>query len=267
MAGGRRPRAGTPLHHKHRGENAARCVSGEFPAQPTETQARRHALADSAALVGRQLTLATLGLGSRHEASEGPIHPQTTRSPVFHSATRGQVRILLGDVDRLELGPPQGGLLATRNVGGLLEMSVGSAEYFFELDSRDGAARMWPLLQQQVAAAHSASTGQESSPGLFPASGGSVADELAKLAQLKNDGVLSAAEFEQLKERVLADDRTAVSMARQSALAPVSPPTAADPVQRTSSGPVRQDSRACPACGTSNRADRRSCWSCSARLD
>lgn len=54
MAGARRPRAGTPLRHKHR-ENAARCVWREWPAQPAETQARRHVLTGLSRL-GREVT-------------------------------------------------------------------------------------------------------------------------------------------------------------------------------------------------------------------
>jgi hypothetical protein len=128
----------------------------------------------------------------------------TDQQLVFHSASRGQVRISLKEADRVHLGPPVGGLLATRNVGGLLEISTGPADHFFELDSRDGAARMWPLLQRQVTTAKRAATEQDGTAAHVGSASEGVADELSKLARLRNEGVLTPDEFEQQKQRLLS---------------------------------------------------------------
>jgi hypothetical protein len=85
MAGGRRPRAGTPLRHKHRETAARLALAGNALLSSQKRKPGVTVLAGLRVLVGRELALAALGLGSRHEASKGPIHPQTTRSPQFEA--------------------------------------------------------------------------------------------------------------------------------------------------------------------------------------
>ena len=90
MAGGRRPRAGTPLRHKHR-ENAARCVWRECPAQPAETQARRHVL-NGLSRLGREVTDARdarSGLPGRGQLrADSPPNEQESRIKLFVTTLR-----------------------------------------------------------------------------------------------------------------------------------------------------------------------------------
>jgi hypothetical protein len=95
-------------------------------------------------------------------------------------------------------------LTARRRISTVLRIATVSAEYVFVSDSiGNDQLRMFLIPIQPRIRGAQATAPASPHPAHAPAAAPSVADELAKLAKLRNDGVLSEAEFALAKARLL----------------------------------------------------------------
>jgi hypothetical protein len=84
----------------------------------------------------------------------------------------------------------------------VLRIMTGSAEYVFSSTSYDGSALSLTLtpVQVEIRKAQQAKSASLTAPQSSP---GSLADELMKLARLRDDGILSDEEFASAKAKLL----------------------------------------------------------------
>ncbi|HET7567969.1 MAG TPA: SHOCT domain-containing protein [Gaiellaceae bacterium] len=125
-----------------------------------------------------------------------------TPERLLFEGRNGSARYALSDVDELNVyGGFEGGSMLTRMMtGGLIEVRVGHESRVYEIQTDPGTGRIWEALQEQWPLAKERA---RRSPSESNTSTRSVADELAKLADLRTTGVLTDEEFEQQKQRLL----------------------------------------------------------------
>lgn len=123
----------------------------------------------------------------------------TDRQLLFNSRG-GQSRIPLASVDRFQFHPQKVGYF---RFGAVLELRVASAESLFELQTQESAERLRTELETQVA--RTKAEGETTAGSTAPADrlSSSVADEIAKFAQLRDNGALTQEEFEAQKRQLL----------------------------------------------------------------
>ncbi len=127
-----------------------------------------------------------------------------TNVRLIFAGQSGQARFDLADIAELNIYRGGGeSILVSMSVGGLIEVRVGAESSFFEVETQSATAHIWPSLQEQWAAEKDrARNARRSAPDGGTASS-SVADELAKFAELRAQGILSDDEFLRQKQRLL----------------------------------------------------------------
>lgn len=116
----------------------------------------------------------------------------------------GQARFDLADIAELNIYAGGGeSFLVSMMTGGMIQVRVGADESFFEIETNSATGPFWTALQNQWASEKDAAKHRQ--PAAHPSpQASSVADELAKLADLRSQGILTEDEFAAQKQRLLS---------------------------------------------------------------